>query len=55
MDLAALETEALKLSPRSRVRLAEKLLVSKLSRRQKTNGSGRKRRYAATRNWKQIL
>jgi hypothetical protein len=28
MDLAALETEALKLSPRSRARLAEKLLHS---------------------------
>lgn len=28
MDLAALETEALKLSPRSRARLAEKLLQS---------------------------
>ena len=28
MDLAALETEALKLSPRSRARLAEKLLRS---------------------------
>ena len=28
MDLAALETEALKLNPRSRARLAEKLLQS---------------------------
>jgi putative addiction module component (TIGR02574 family) len=28
MDLAALETEALKLSPRSRAKLAEKLLQS---------------------------